>query len=119
MADQRDAPPDPDWTDSEAEGIPPLEDQPPGIDAETASEGRFPPRDEPIAVNESEVTPAGERVPETVAKRAARERPDVMGRFETERGRLVDGSEDVAEGEWRDDATGLSAEEDAVHVSEL
>ena len=39
--------PDGDWTDSEAEGQPTVEDQPPGIGPETAEEGAYPPADGP------------------------------------------------------------------------
>lgn len=67
---------DPDWTDLEAEGLPVLEEQPPGIDAETAEEGMFPPRDHPVAVDEVGVTAAEEAVPEAVGERSARERPE-------------------------------------------
>jgi hypothetical protein len=49
----------PDWTDLEAEGLPVLEEQPPGIDAGTAQEGTFPPPDHPVGADEPGVT-AGE-----------------------------------------------------------
>lgn len=63
----------------DAEGLPSLEDRPPGIDAETDSEGLVVPRDHPIAVGDDPayaVTAAEERQLETVQERAAREQPD-------------------------------------------
>lgn len=66
--------------DMEAEGLPSLEDRPPGIDIETDSEGLVVPRDHPIAVGTDPaypVTEAEQRQTETVAERAAREIPDV------------------------------------------
>ncbi|HVX20298.1 MAG TPA: hypothetical protein VHB02_03015 [Acidimicrobiales bacterium] len=123
MTDERRAGRDPDWTDAEAEGQPDLDDQPPGIDDQTASEGPTLPRDHPMGVEELGVTAAGEAVPETVEERARRERPDTPQRPpEDPAGRLeaVDSPEEAAEGEafaeWEADAAGLSAEEQAVHV---
>lgn len=103
---------DRDWTDSESEGQPATEDQPPGIDAQTASEGTAPPADHPVASDEVGVTEAEGAVPETLRERAARERPDVpQAAPDDPDGRLADG-------EWTDDAAGLTAEEEAVHVDE-
>lgn len=123
MAQRRDVYGDPDWTDTEAEGAPPIEDQPPGIDAESAQEGQFPPRDRPVGVNEPQVTAAGDRRPETLEERVRREVPDVVspgGDDLGDTGRLVAGDpEDGATGEWQDDRAGLSAEEDAVHTRDI
>lgn len=122
MARQRSAP-DPDWTDTEDEGLPATEDQPPGIDAETAEEGTFPPRDHPVGAEEIGVTAAEERVPESLEERRRRERPQsATGPTEDVDGRLAEpeeaGSERELEGDWVEDAAGLSAEEQAVHVRE-
>lgn len=69
---------DPEWTDWDAEGIPDLEEQPPGIDAETAEEGSFPPRDHPLAVDDWGTTAREEQLGESLAQRAAREEPDIV-----------------------------------------
>jgi hypothetical protein len=125
MSEDRTVGRDPDWTDAEAEGQPATDEQPPGIDAETASEGRYPPRTHPVAAEEAGVTPAEEAVPETVRERVARERPDGVQRADRDpRGRLVEPPDagtapgpgrEVAD--WEDaDPGGLSAEEAAVHV---
>lgn len=66
------------WTDWDAEGVPDLEDQPPGIDAETAEEGSFPPRDEPLGANEWGTTAREELAGEPLDERVKREIPDVL-----------------------------------------
>lgn len=109
----------------EAEGLPPLEDRPPGIDVDLDQDSIMPPRDHPIAVGDDPAyatTPAEERSIEGVAERAAREDPDVGAE---ELG--VGGSVQALHAVRRDDAAGetsvppdpgsaLSAEEAAVHV---
>lgn len=63
----------------DAEGLPPLEDRPPGIDVETDQEGLVVPLDHPVAVGNDPaypVTEAEDRQLESVAERAARETPD-------------------------------------------
>jgi hypothetical protein len=111
---------DRDWTDAEAEGQPELDAQPPGIDAETASEGTWPPRDRSVGVDEHGVTAAEAAMPETVAERARRERPEVTPREEPDpSGRLVDGvavDQAGTAGDGEDDDRGLSAEEAAVRA---
>ena len=68
----------PEWTNWDAEGVPDLEEQPPGIDAETAEEGSFPPRDHPLAATDWGTTAYEERVGEPLEVRVAREEPDIM-----------------------------------------
>lgn len=114
---------DRDWTDSESEGQPATEDQPPGIDAENAVEGTPLPADHPVASNEIGVTEVEELVPETLRERVARERPDApQAPDPNPGGRLAVGAtdpdDDPAAGEWAADAAGLSAEEAAVHIEE-
>ncbi len=113
---------DSDWTDSESEGLPATEDQPPGIGPETAEEGSPLPADHPVGAQERGVTQLEESVPETVAERAARERPDLPQAPPSDpAGRLAAGAtdrDDPSEGEWVDDDAGLSAEEAAVHLEE-
>lgn len=110
---------DSDWTDAESEGLPPLDEQPPGIDDQSAEEGLVLPRDHPIAAEEWGVTEREQAVPESVRDRVRRERPDVAQRAPQDPpGRLVDTPEDGVEGEWADDAAGLSAEEAALHIEE-
>jgi hypothetical protein len=102
----------------EAEGLPELEDRPPGIDAELDSEGIMVPRDHPIAVGDDPAyptTPAEERVVEGVAERAARENPD-FGADELGVGGGVQGAaRSRGDGYGAGDGS-LSAEEAAVRV---
>jgi hypothetical protein len=81
----------------DAEGIPELEDLPPGIDIETEQEGLIPPRDHPIAAGGDSgyaTTMAEERTPESVTERAERELPDV-GATEMNVGGGVQGSDEL------------------------
>lgn len=114
---------DRDWTDAEREGIPPTEDQPPGIDAHSAVEGETLPADHPRVVDDRGVTAAEVAQPESLRERAARERPDLPQASEQDPGgRLATGADDPADdlagGEWAPDADGLSAEEATVHIDE-
>lgn len=114
---------DSDWTDSESEGLPATEDQPPGIGPETAEEGSPLPADHPVGAEERGITQFEESIPESVAERAARERPDLPQAPPPDPGgRLsagaTDRGDDPAGGEWVDDDAGLSAEEAAVHLEE-
>lgn len=64
----------------DAEGLPDIEDRPPGITVETDQEGMVAPRDYPIAAGGDPAYPttaAEQRTPESVADRARREIPDV------------------------------------------
>ncbi|HEX3565002.1 MAG TPA: hypothetical protein VHU17_06495 [Acidimicrobiales bacterium] len=64
----------------DAEGIPDLEDQPPGIDIDLAEEATMAPREYPVAAGTDPAyatTATEEATPETVADRVAREEPDV------------------------------------------
>ncbi len=104
--------------------MPDLDPQPPGIDAETASEGWYPPRDHLVGADEIGVTAAEEAIPETVEERARRERPEgVAAADDLPGGRLVDmegvGDDDgEVAGEWAEDGAGLSAEEAAIHITD-
>src|SRR5579875_1951831 len=63
----------------DAEGLPELEDHPPGIDVDLDQETLMVPRDHPIAVGDDPAYPttaAEERTGEGVADRAERENPD-------------------------------------------
>ena len=110
----------------EDEGIPDLQDTVTSDD----NEGLIPPRDYPQAVNEFGTTAAEESRGESLAQRVAREEPDFgeqgapSGDLDDETGRVVEpitegGIDDEAAsiGELvTDDASGLSAEEAAMHV---
>jgi hypothetical protein len=64
----------------DAEGIPDLEDQPPGIDIDLAEEAVMAPREYPMAAGTDPAyarTATEEATPETLADRAAREEADV------------------------------------------
>lgn len=108
------------WTDAESEGVPALATQPPGSTAETSVEGLPLPEDHPVGVDERGTTELGEMQPDTVAERAARERPNLPQRLpDGPEGRLTQGAtdqDDPATGEWADDSAGLAAEEAAIHV---
>lgn len=109
----------------EAEGLPELEDRPPGIDVETDQDSMMVPRDHPIAVGDDPaypVTPAEERAVEGVAERAMRENPDV-GAEEMGVGGGVQGAHAVSvedpagvTGIPEDPGAAMEPEETAVHV---
>ncbi|HET9061138.1 MAG TPA: hypothetical protein VFN61_14565 [Acidimicrobiales bacterium] len=65
-----------DWTEWDAEGMPDLEQQPPGIDAETAEEGSFPAREHPLGADQWGTTAREQLVGEPLAERVAREEPE-------------------------------------------
>ena len=114
---------DRDWTDAEREGQPATEDQPPGIGPETAQEGSPLPSDHPLGSEERGATQQEEARPESVRDRSARLRPDApQAPPDDAAGRLVDGATDdgdePSDGEWSEDAGGVSAEEAAGHVEE-
>lgn len=73
---------EPDWANWDAEGATPVEDLPPGIDAETAQEGSFPPRDEPLGSLEWGTTQREQLIGEPLAERASREEPDPVNEIE-------------------------------------
>lgn len=108
----------------DAEGLPALEDRPPGIDVELDQDSILAPRDHPVAAGDDPaypVTPAEGRVAESVVGRAERENPDFGA--ETGVGGGVQGAHAVqvapAGEETRlppDPGTAGSAEETAVHV---
>ncbi|HZU72651.1 MAG TPA: hypothetical protein VE990_07755 [Acidimicrobiales bacterium] len=114
---------DPPFTDLEAEGLPPVEDQPPGIDDQSAVEGLAPPRDHPVAADDYGTTPAEGRMPERLEDRLRREQPEARG-AEVRPGRLLapdgggladDEATEVAE-LAEDDTDGLLPEEAAMHI---
>lgn len=114
----------------EEEGIPELEDQPARkILAGDTGEGLMAPRDYPIAVEDFGVTAAEESRGESLARRVAREQPEVdplANRREDLAGRLVqpdqgalvidDSADEVAS--MVGDGAGLSAEEAAIRVED-
>lgn len=109
----------------DAEGLPEVEDRPPGIDVELEEEAMMVPRDHPVAVGDDPAYPttaAEDRAVEGVAERATRENPDT-GAVELGVGGGVQGSRAVASDDTREE-TGLppdpgasrSSEEAAVHL---
>ena len=108
----------------EAEGLPEVDDQPPGIDVETAVEGMMPPRDYPVAATDYGTTAAEEAVDEPLASRVQREQPDVFRADAEPVGRLaapdagtnLDREAAELADEERDYTGGLSAEEAAMHI---
>lgn len=116
---------DPDPTDLEAEGLPDLDVQPPGIGGQNEVEAMVPPRDHPMAV-EDRVTPAEQAQPETLDERLAREQPEAYagepgvdrpaGRLVEPGPGLLDGGDGEQSGQVTSDRGGLSAEEAAVHL---
>lgn len=118
--------PDPDPTDLEAEGLPDIDEQPPGITAETMEEGLSLPRDHPLGAEEP-TTPAEQRAGESLLEREARlqpEEPPVTddappGRLVQPDQGMVGAAHEAQEiGELAEDPGGLSAEEAAVHLVE-
>lgn len=115
----------------EEEGIPELEEQPPGkiLSGETP-EGIVPPRDYPLGAEEYGTTAAEELIGETLAVRAAREEPALSskGPLDDDRhalaGRLVQPDLGMVDVDDTDDEFGydvtdgvaLSAEEAAIRV---
>lgn len=113
--------------DLEAEGIPTLEDNPPGMDdAYNQVEGMMPPRDEPVAVDEFGITPEEGRKQEPLAERVLREEPDIVqgdgdlvGRLvENDRGIVDVDMEETSVARETEDDDGLSAEEAAMHITD-
>lgn len=122
-ADDRSSGRDSDWTDAESEGLPELETQPPGITADNAVEGTPLPEDHPVGVDERGTTELEQRFPESVDERAGRLRPDLpQAPPDQPPGRLSGGATDPGDGPttgtWEPDASALSAEEAAVHISD-
>ena len=110
--------------DLEAEGLPAVEDQPPGVSE--LLDGIVPPRDQPLVAGGDGVTAAEQRSGETIAQRAAREVPEGEYGDDDTVGRLVQPDQGVAglDAEPDELATeapdvdGLSAEEQAIHPTD-
>lgn len=108
----------------DAEGLPVLEDRPPGIDVELDQDSVMVPRDHPIAVGDDPAYPATQaedRSVEGVAERAERENPD-FGSEDLGVGGGVQGAHavavDASDGETAvppDPGAALAPEEAAVH----
>lgn len=111
----------------DAEGLPEVEDHPPGMDVELDQESFMVPRDHPVVVGDDPAYPttqAADRRPEGVTERAERENPDVGAR-EMGVGGGVQGARAVRvernDGETSvppDPGSAPSPEESAVHVRE-
>lgn len=114
-------------TDLEAEGLPDIDEQPAGVDDDTAVEAAVPPSDRPRASARYGTTVAEQRGDEPVRHRVRREEPEVESGAAPRPGQLVhpdggmidvdDEGAAVAE-EAVDDTAGLSAEEAAEHLEE-
>ena len=112
--------------DLEAEGLPAVEDQPPGVS--DLLDGIVPPRDQPLVAGGDGVTAAEQRSGETISQRATREVPEGDEEEEDEEvaGRLLQPDQGVAglDVEPEELATevpdldGLSAEEQAIHPTD-
>jgi hypothetical protein len=118
----------------DAEGIPEVDEMPPGRNIDTNEEALMAPRDHSIAAGSDPayaVTAREGRLPESVADRAARENPEFGERDlyqadqKAEAGRLLDPDSDIDEIDVtaeeiglsaEDDSAGMSAEESAVHL---
>jgi hypothetical protein len=113
-------------SDLEAEGIPPLDENPPGIDGDNDIEGIIPPGDTPKGALDYGTTSREEQLDEPLRDRVRRELPDREPGHRDEVGRLVqpDGgmvdmdreATEVALESEDDDA--LSAEEAAMHITD-
>lgn len=116
--------------DFEAEGIPAIEDPPPGLEDDyNQVEGMMPPRDYPVGAEEFGITPQEGRLQEPLADRVLREEPDVMADTldDGSVSRLVEPDQGVAGLDTERDAIAaesydsdaLSAEEAAMHITDL
>ena len=112
--------------DPEAEGMPAIEDNPPGIDGDNDVEGMFPPGDTPRGVEEYGITPREGQMQEPLADRVLREEPDVEPGDSGELGRIVEpdhgmidfDTEERVIGTMTADDGGMTAEESAMHITE-
>lgn len=112
--------------DPEAEGLPAIEDNPPGIDGDNDIEGMIPPGDSPKGATEFGVTPREEVLGEPLADRVRRELPDrepgdvePLGRIvEPDQGMIDIDNEERVIGTMTQDDAGLSAEESAMHITD-
>ena len=117
-------------SDLEAEGIPPIEEQPPGIEGQNEVEGMIPPGDRPKAADDWGTTSREERPDEPLADRVLREQPETagagrgaggqpVGRLVQPDGGMVDMDHEATEiaMETEDDG-GLAAEEAAMHITD-
>ncbi len=112
--------------DPEAEGLPAIEDSPPGIDGDNDIEGMIPPGDEPKGAEEFGITPREERLQEPIAERVLREQPDfepgddgALGRIvEPDQGMVDFDTEERVIGTMTGDDMGMSAEESAMHITD-
>jgi hypothetical protein len=114
--------------DQEEEGLPQLDDPPPGQDLDTDQSAPSVPHDRPLGVTDWGTTAAEERIDEPLYRRVRREEPEVG---EDDAGpddpspRLLEPDSDIDEIDEtselvalmdEDDSAGLSAEESAVHI---
>jgi len=115
--------------DYEREGLPPLENAPPGIDDVNEEEGLVLPGDTPKGATQWGVTAREEVLGEPLVTRRGREVPDRMhddlddgrvhGRLVQPDGGMVDVDDEPAEiADLVDDDAGLSAEEAALHITD-
>ena len=110
--------------DLEAEGLPAVEDQPPGVS--DLLDGVVPPRDQPLVAAGDGVTAAEQRSGETISQRATREVPEGDDEVDDAVGRLVQPDQGVAGLDVEpdelatavSDLDGLSAEEQAIHPTD-
>lgn len=107
------------YGDLEREGIPELDDPPPGLeDTGGDYEAVVAPRDRPLVADDYGTTAREQRVPEPQDVRSRRELPDreMERRRQPPMGRLADdGDDDLEATEVSEDRFGLSAEEAAMH----
>jgi hypothetical protein len=113
-------------SDMEAEGIPAIEDNPPGISGQNEVEGAMPPGDEPRGAQDWGVTAREQETDEPLADRVRREQPDREPGGDVPVGRLVQPDAGIVDidteatevaMETEDDA-GLAAEEAAMHITD-
>jgi hypothetical protein len=111
---------DPDPDDLEQEGLPPVEEPPPGYEGTGGDyEALTPPRDRPTAALDYGTTEEEERRGEPMYMRRRRELPDRVVADPEVVPRVVEDTDDGDEfAELSDDDAGLSAEEAAMHFEE-
>ena len=113
-------------SDLEAEGIPPIDENPPGIDGDNDIEGMIPPGDTPRAALDYGTTAREEQLDEPLRDRVRRELPDrepgrrdEVGRLVQPDGGMVDMDREATEVAIEsEDGDALSAEEAAMHITD-
>jgi len=113
-------------SDTEAEGIPPIEDQPPGIEGQNELEGMIPPGDAPKGALDWGTTAREEQLDEPLRDRVRREQREGLRGPGQDVGRLVQPDAGMVGADTEpteiametEDDDALAAEEAAMHIAD-